>query len=189
MDGHFVPNITVGPLIIRSLGDRIKSRYDVHLMVSNPHVQLYWFDHEKVRSLTIHIEVSTNVHRDLMSIRELNKRAGISLKPATKVNTLEPILEYVDQVLVMTVNPGFGGQQFLPEMLSKIEYLARKRDEMGYPYVIQVDGGINEETIQLALQAGADEFVAGSAIFERPDPVAAYRRLSQLLEKNPSVLA
>jgi ribulose-phosphate 3-epimerase len=187
MDGHFVPNITVGPLIIQSLGNQIKSQYDVHLMVTNPQEQMYWFDHEKVRSLTIHIEVSTNVHRDLINIRGMNKKAGISLKPKTLVTTLDSILEYVDQVLVMTVNPGFPGQKLLPEVLKKIEYLSEKREQQGYNYTIQVDGGINEQTIQSVVNAGADEFVAGSAIFDQPDPIDAYRRLSKLV-REPSIL-
>lgn len=177
MDGHFVPNITVGPLIIKSLAPHICSEFDVHLMVTNPEVQIPWFDHPRIRSLTFHIEATQNLEIELRLIRNQRMKAGISLKPSTKLENLYSFLESVDHILVMTVDPGFGGQDFMPEMLPKIEFLAEARERRGLEYTIQVDGGINENTIGIALDAGADEFVAGSAIFNQPNPIEAYLRL------------
>ncbi len=179
MDGHFVPNLTLGPLIIQSLNNKLKSLYDVHLMVTNPETQVEWFNIPSVRSLTVHIETIDQNFTLLSKIRNFGKETGITLNPPTDIHSLDPVLDTVDQVLVMTVHPGFSGQKFMPEMLSKAEYLANRREQSGYTYRIQMDGGIGAETVSSAFNAGVDEFVAGSAIFHAPNPLKAYRSLCQ----------
>jgi len=181
MDGHFVPNLTLGPLVIESLQGHIRSAFDVHLMVTNPEEQITWFDLPSVRSLTIHIEASSDIIRDLRGIRERGKLAGISLNPPTPVSEIEPVLEEVDQVLVMSVHPGFAGQEFMEDALPKIETLAKRKAKSGLPYAIQVDGGINLETIRLVSTAGAEEIIAGNAIFAAENPVAAYQELREIM--------
>ncbi len=182
MDGHFVPNLTIGPLIIKSLHNRLQSRFDVHLMVANPDVQIAWFDLPAVRSLTIHVEASRDLASDLQRIRQRNKRAGITLNPPTPSHSLDPYLETIDQVLVMSVNPGFAAQTFLREALPKIESIAERREKMGLEFIIQVDGGINQETIAWVRDVGADEVVAGNAIFGAANPAAAYTYLYDKLQ-------
>ncbi len=181
MDGHFVPNLTVGPLIIESLAGHIDTNFDVHLMVTNPEIQIPWFDLPAVRSITIHIEASADVVTDLNNIRQQGKKAGISLNPETPVDTLDPILHEVDQILIMAVNPGFPAQVFMKASLEKIEYAAKKRTELGLDYIIQVDGGINPETISWVRDAGAEEIVAGNAIFNTDDPAQAYKELYTMI--------
>lgn len=181
MDGHFVRNLTFGPLIIESLQDRIRSRLDVHLMVTNPEEQIAWFDLPPVRSITIHCEASKNLLYDLTDIRNRGKQAGIALNPPSRADLLAPFLPHADQVLVMSVYPGFGGQDFLDESLRKIEHLANWRAAEGFHYSIQVDGGIAAHNVASARSAGADEIIAGSAVFRANDPAAAYRHLTGLI--------
>ncbi|MFH1741602.1 MAG: ribulose-phosphate 3-epimerase [bacterium] len=174
MDGHFVPNLTIGPLIISSLAPHTASEFDVHPMVTNPEVVYPWFLLDRVRSITIHGEATPNLHALLMKIRAEGKLAGVSLNPATPIDSLVYVLPYLDLVQVMTVNPGFGGQSFLPEIIPKIRALRALRDEKQAEFIIQVDGGINTETLDTVLQSGAEEIVAGNAIFGASDPVSAY---------------
>ncbi len=182
MDGHFVPNLTVGPIIIKSFENRLRGQFDVHLMVTNPEIQIEWFDFPTVRSITIHIETSKNMDHNLQKIRKLGKQTGMTLNPPTDQLLLEPFLEQVDRVLVMLVHPGFGGQTLIMDMLPRVEYFAKRRDELGLNYIIQVDGGINKDTIRLARDAGADEIVSGNAIFCEKDYVQAYNDLYQTLK-------
>jgi len=181
MDGHFVPNLTMGPLLIENLQPLLRSQFDVHLMVTNPNEQIPWFDFPSVRSISFHIEAPVAAENVLELIRKRKKKTGIVINPPTKMEALESCLESVDQVLVMTVNPGFGGQKFHPEVLPKIEWLAKRRDRLGARFLIQVDGGIGEETIRLARQAGAEEFVAGFSIFGDKNAPNAFRNLSNLI--------
>ncbi len=183
MDGHFVPNITIGPLIIDCLQPISGCQFDVHMMVTNPSRQIKWFDRPNVRSLSIHIETSSDIKQDLNWIRESGKRSGIALNPPTTIDKLKPILAYVDQILVMSVYPGFPGQTFLNESLNKIESLVKLREKEGLSYCIQVDGGINEETMRWVNDAGADEIVSGHTILSAPDPAQAFQRLSELLRE------
>ncbi len=183
MDGHFVPNLTMGPLLIESIQPYLKSQFDVHLMVDNPDDHIRWFDFDSVRSLSIHVETKMNVRDVLSMIRGRGKMPGIVLNPATDVHDVDIFLEQVDLVLVMTVHPGFGGQTLLPEVLPKIQWLRERREECGMDYAIQVDGGVNVDTIRLVRQAGADEIVMGHAIFDQPDPVAAYHQLNHMIKE------
>lgn len=181
MDGHFVPNLTMGPLIINNLQDKVQSQFDVHLMVTNPEEQIDWFDLPSVRSITIHVEASKDMARDLNEIRRRGKKAGASINPNTSPTELEPYLNLFDQVLVMTVFPGKGGQAFIPETVESIRYMARRKQEEGLSYIIQVDGGIKPETIAIAAQAGAEELVAGSAVFKHSNYAKAIQTMMDLI--------
>jgi len=181
MDGHYVPRITFGSMLLKQLQPHLKSQFDVHLMVDRPEEKIPWFDLESVRSITIHQNASKDIERDFESIRSRNKRVGISLNPPAPIDDLDPYLESVDQVLVMTVDPGAAGQSLIESAPKKVEHYARRRDELGLSYKIQVDGGINTETIRWAHEAGADEIVAGSAVFSHESPAAAYRELNRLI--------
>lgn len=187
MDGHFVPNLTIGPVLIESLQKSgVTCEFDVHLMVTNPEIQMKWFNVDLVRSVTIHHEVSRNIKRDMGWIREHGKKAGLALNPPTEIREVEANLEHVDQVLVMSVYPGFAGQPFLHESLAKIEALVALRAKYDYHYTIQVDGGINPDTIQAVIDAGVDEVVSGSAIFSQSDPQKAYHDLCNRTPNSPA---
>ena len=183
MDGHFVPNLTIGPLVISSLAPHCASDFDVHLMVTNPETVYSWFVLDRVRSITVHGETAPNLHALLMRIREKGKLAGVSLNPATPIDGLAYVLPHLDLVQVMTVNPGFGGQELLPETVPKIRALRALREEQGANFLIQVDGGINAETLEAVLEAGADELLVGYAIFSAADPAAAYRDFEQRVQQ------
>lgn len=181
MDGHFVENLTMGPLIIQSLEGKVNSQFDVHLMVENPAKQTGWFDLPSVRSISIHVEASSNLSYDLEEIQKRGKLAGVVMNPNTPVNWLDPVLANVDQVLVMSVYPGLGGQKFIEETLESVRYLSQQKQERGYSYIIQIDGGINQHTIKQAADAGVEELVAGSAVFNQPSPVEALQHLQSLI--------
>lgn len=179
MDGHFVPNITIGPPVVAALRRVTKLPLDVHLMIENPDRYLPGFAAAGADILTVHAEASVHLHRSVQLIRSLGKRPGVSINPATPVSALEVILDEVDLVLVMTVNPGFGGQSFIPGCLPKIEALRREIERRRLPVELQVDGGIKTDNIGRVAAAGADVFVAGSAVFGTPDyaaTIAALRR-------------
>ncbi len=161
MDGHFVPNLTIGPPVIQWIRRTTKLPLDVHLMIEEPIKSLDQYCKAGADYITVHFEACTDIQKTLKQIRVLGARTGISLKPKTDVKRLEPYLGFVDLILIMTVEPGFGGQEFMPEMLKKVNYLRSK-----FSGFISVDGGINLETGKLASQNGADVFVAGSAIFK-----------------------
>lgn len=181
MDGHFVENLTIGPLILHSLAGKVKSQFDVHLMVDNPEKQIGWFDLPNVRSISIHIEASSDLTNDLSNIQKRGKKSGVVMNPNTPVNWLDPVLDQVDQILVMSVYPGQGGQSFIAETLESVRYLSQKKKENNYPFIIQIDGGINQHTIKQAADAGVEELVAGSAVFNQPSPVEALNHLQSLV--------
>ena len=163
MDGHFVPNITFGPPVVKALRPHTQKFFDVHLMIAPADPYLAAFAQAGADGITVHAEAGPHVHRSLQTIRDLGKRAGIALNPGTPAAMVEPVLDMVDLVLLMTVNPGFGGQSFLPGAL---ETVARVRAmAAGREIRIEVDGGIDPRTVALAARAGADTFVAGSAVF------------------------
>ncbi len=167
MDGHFVPNITMGPAIVKAIRPLSKKVFDVHLMIAPADPYLQAFAEAGADILTIHPEAGPHLHRSLQVIKDLGVKAGVALNPATPVEMVEEVLPNLDLVLVMTVNPGFGGQKFIESQLEKIRVLREKIDKIGKPIDLQVDGGINEQTAQKVKQAGADVLVAGTAIFSK----------------------
>ena len=180
MDGHFVPNITIGPMIVEAARRATELPLDVHLMIENPDRYLEDFVTAGANSLTVHQETCPHLHRTVQRIRELGARPGVSINPATPVETLVDALPFVDLVLIMTVNPGFGGQKFIPECLPKIARLAQRLEAMGRQDIeIEVDGGIDPTTAPAAVAAGTTVLVAGSAVFARGsigDNIKALRR-------------
>jgi ribulose-phosphate 3-epimerase len=165
MDGLFVPNLTVGPLVVEALRRVTRLPLDVHLMIERPERYVEVFARAGATRLTVHPEASIHLHRTLQQIHALGLKAGVALNPATSEELLRYVLPALDEVLVMTVNPGFGGQNFIPEMLPKIRRVRRMLDEAGSAAALAVDGGINQETAPLVVAAGADTLVAGFAIF------------------------
>ena len=165
MDGHFVPNLTIGPDVVRALRPHSKLPFDVHLMISPVDAFVPGFAAAGADIITVHPEAGPHLHRTLQLIKAEGKKAGVSLNPATPVETVAPVLDQVDLVLVMSVNPGFGGQAFIPGALAKIAALRRMIDETGRAIDLEVDGGINFETAAGAVDAGADVLVAGTATF------------------------
>jgi len=183
MDGHFVPNISIGPDVVKALRPHTRKIFDVHLMIAPCDPYLEAFAKAGADHITVHVEAGPHVHRSLQAIRALGKRAGVTLNPGTPIETIEPVIDIVDLVLVMSVNPGFGGQSFIPfatEKLSRLRALAGTR-----PIDIEVDGGITPETAPVVVQAGANVLVAGSAVFKGGNPqayranIAAIRRAAE----------
>ncbi len=177
MDGHFVPNITMGPGVVKDIRRSTRLFLDVHLMVENPQLFLKDFAAAGADLLCVHPEACPHLHRTLQAIKEEGAKAGVALNPATPVSVLEYVLADVDLVLVMSVNPGFAGQDFIPAVLPKIKALKRLRAERKLNFEIQVDGGINEKTAPLAVEAGADILVAGSAIYGEENVMEAIKML------------
>jgi len=165
MDGHFVPNLTIGPPVIKALRSRSSLPFDVHLMVTNPAEQASMFLDAGADWLTFHIEAEVHAHRLLSYIRERGKKAGISLVPSTPVSALMEVLPFVDLVLVMTVNPGFGGQKMIESCLEKVRLLKKIKQEQHLSYIVSVDGGVNAVTLPSVVSAGTDLVVSGSAFF------------------------
>ncbi|HKG15366.1 MAG TPA: ribulose-phosphate 3-epimerase [Pyrinomonadaceae bacterium] len=177
MDGHFVPNITIGLPVLRSLARATRLPIDAHLMISEPGVYAEQFVEAGAQMVSVHIEADPHVHRTLASIKKKGAKAGIVLNPATGLGAIEEALQYADYVLVMSVNPGFGGQKFIPASLEKVRRLRRMIDERGLSIRIEIDGGIDPDNIADAAAAGAEIFVAGTSVFGQPDPAAAVRGL------------
>ncbi|MCM3739092.1 ribulose-phosphate 3-epimerase [Oceanobacillus luteolus] len=177
MDGHFVPNITIGPLIVEAIRPVTSLPLDVHLMVENPDEFIPEFAKTGADILTVHQEACVHLDRTIQLIKDNDVKAGVVINPATPAELLKPILPNVDLVLVMTVNPGFGGQKFIEGAVEKIRQLRTWREEMSLSYEIEVDGGVNVETIKLCTDAGADVLVAGSAIFDKSDRKQAIQDL------------
>jgi ribulose-phosphate 3-epimerase len=174
MDGHFVPNITIGPAVVKALRPHTVKIFDVHLMISPVDTYLEAFAAAGADILTVHPEAGPHLHRTVQSIRALGKKAGISLNPATPIDVLDYVLEDLDLVLVMSVNPGFGGQSFIESQLRKIEAIRKRIDALGKAIDLEVDGGIDITTARRAIDAGADVLVAGTATFRGgPDGYAA----------------
>ncbi|WP_419663926.1 Rpe: ribulose-phosphate 3-epimerase [Desulfosarcina variabilis str. Montpellier] len=169
MDGHFVPNITMGPLVVEAVRRSTKLPIDVHLMITQPDRYIADFAAAGADYIAVHQEACTHLHRTIQLIREKGAKPGVALNPATPVETLQWIIADLDFVVVMSVNPGFGGQQFIPSSLDKIAQLKTMIRERGLPTLIQIDGGVNGGTISRISQAGVDVFVAGSAIFGSDD--------------------
>lgn len=169
MDGHFVPNITIGPLVVEAARRVTNLPLDVHLMIENPDRFIPDFARAGADLITVHIEAVPHLHRTVQLIKSLGKKAGVSLNPATPVSSLEVILDDLDLVLIMSVNPGFGGQSFIPSSLAKIEALRAEIDRRGLQVEIEVDGGVKTDNIAAIAAAGASVFVAGSAVFGTAD--------------------
>jgi ribulose-phosphate 3-epimerase len=165
MDGHFVPNITIGPMVLKALRPHTAKPLDVHLMIAPVDPFLEAFAEAGADILTVHPEAGPHLHRTVQAIKKLGKRAGVALNPATPAKALDYVLEEVDLVLVMSVNPGFGGQSFISSQLRKIEAIRKRIDKEGLKVDLEVDGGIDHETARLAIAAGADVLVAGTATF------------------------
>ena len=182
MDGHFVPNITLGPPVIRSLRPCCSLPFDVHLMISHPLAYLERFAQAGADLITVHVECEDDVGETLGQIKALGCQPGLTLRPATPIEAVFPYLEQVGMVLVMTVEPGFGGQPFRPDMLPKIQTLRQRLDSLGLETDIQVDGGIGTPTIASVCQAGANVIVAGSSLFGKEDYRAALQGLRALGE-------
>ena len=172
MDGHFVPNITIGPLVVRALRSVTKLPLDVHLMIENPEQYIEDFAKAGADRITVHVETCPHLHRTIQQIRELGCKPGVTLNPATPLSTLEEILPDVDLVLIMSVNPGFGGQSYIPGSTAKIARLRQMLDDIGSNAEIEVDGGVNTETIAEIAGAGATVLVTGSAVFNDKASVA-----------------
>ena len=174
MDGHFVPNITIGPPVVRAIKRVAHTPLDVHLMITDPDRYLVAFAEAGAAMISVHVEVLPHLHRTLSAIKALGVKAGVALNPSTPVVTLDEVAGDVDFVLVMSVNPGFGAQSFIPRSLAKITAVRRLLDAAGNTTApIEVDGGIDLTTAPLVVEAGASILVAGNAIFRAPDPVAA----------------
>jgi ribulose-phosphate 3-epimerase len=181
MDGHFVPNMTIGPVVVKSLRANTNAVLDCHLMVNHPEKMVPWFVDAGADVITFHCEASADPLSLIRRIRSAGKRAGVSLRPGTPIAELEGLLEELDLVLVMSVEPGFGGQGFIPESLEKVKWLVRERKERGLNFLIELDGGINQTTATAARAAGVDVFVAGSAIFGAKDRRKAYQQLETVI--------
>lgn len=166
MDGHFVPNISFGATVMKSLNGKTRLPYDVHLMIENPDKYIPDFVTEQTEYITVHFEALSNPKETIDHIHSLGIKAGMSIKPKTSLDTIENYLSELDLVLVMSVEPGFGGQKFMPKQLEKIKKLAKLKKENGYKYVIEIDGGIGLGNIDQVLEAGCEMVVAGSAVFK-----------------------
>ncbi len=180
MDGHFVPNITIGPLIVEAARRVTALPLDVHLMIENPERYIKDFADAGASLISVQAEVCVHLHRTVQMIKEIGLRAGVVLNPATPLSAIEWVLKYVDIVMIMSVNPGFGGQDFIPNSLDKIKDLHSMIQNSGLSTLIEIDGGVNEKTIKNISDAGVDVFVAGSAIFGSPDykkTIAKFREL------------
>ena len=180
MDGMFVPSISYGPAWVKALRPVTDMVLDVHLMVEQPERYIDVFAEAGSDIIGVHYEATPHIHRALQQIKNDGIKAEVVINPGTSVAAIEPVLHMVDQVMVMTVNPGFGGQKFLPETLEKIARLAEIKREKGYDYDIEIDGGANDETTKLAYEAGATVAVAGSYVFDKVDPAAKIARLKEV---------
>jgi ribulose-phosphate 3-epimerase len=187
MDGHFVPNLTMGTPVVESIRKVTKMILDVHLMVTDPDKYAPIFIEAGADQISVHYEAATHLDRTLHHIQSMGKKAGVVLNPATPVGVLEDILDVTDFVLIMSVNPGFGGQAFIPNALNKIRRLDRMRRERGLSFRIEIDGGVGPDNVQEIVRAGCDWMVAGSSVFHSADSASAVRDLQQLAESARSI--
>ncbi|MCA1059212.1 ribulose-phosphate 3-epimerase [Rossellomorea aquimaris] len=181
MDGHFVPNITLGPMIVSAIRPLTTLPLDVHLMIENPSQYVDAFADAGADYITVHVEADPHLHRTIQMIKNKGVKAGVVLNPGTPAEMIKPILQDVDMVLLMTVNPGFGGQSFIPSVVPKIKQIREWANEVNPSLEIEVDGGINPKTAAICAEAGADVFVAGSAIYNKSDRGAAIEELKKSL--------
>ena len=183
MDGHFVPNITMGPMVVKAVRPLTELPLDVHLMIENPDQYIEEFAEAGADYITVHVEAAPHLHRTIQLIKSKGVKAGVVLNPATPADWIKPILPDIDMVLLMTVNPGFGGQSFISSVVPKIKQIRSWAEEVNPGLEIEVDGGINPETAAICAEAGADVFVAGSAIYNKEDRGAAIDELRKALSK------
>ncbi|WP_088069380.1 ribulose-phosphate 3-epimerase [Gottfriedia luciferensis] len=177
MDGHFVPNITIGPLIVEAIRPVTKLPLDVHLMIEKPDQYIEQFVKAGADIITVHVEACTHLHRTIQNIKSFGIKAGVVLNPATPVSTIEHIIDDIDMVLLMTVNPGFGGQKFIHSVVPKIKQVANMIKERNLTVEIEVDGGVDEHTAKLCIEAGATVLVAGSAVYNKENRKEAIARI------------
>ena len=169
MDGHFVPNLTIGPPVIKALRKHCSLKFDVHLMISPVHKYIEAYADAGADIITIHPEATDNLEASILKIKELNKKVGVSLNPESKIDLIFDLLHKIDLVLIMSVNPGFGGQEFMPEVLDKIKELKKIQTEKNITFDIEIDGGINFDNCKIAINAGANILVSGTTIFKSND--------------------
>ena len=182
MDGHFVPNLTIGPEVIKALRKTTALPFDVHLMIEAPERSLAQYAEAGADRIGVHVETCPHLHRTIQQIHGLGKQACVVLNPSTPASAVEAVLADLDQVLVMSVNPGFGGQKFIHGVLPKVRQLKAWIDERGLDVELEIDGGVNRETIAAAARAGVNVFVAGNAVFREPDYAVAIAELRKLAE-------
>ncbi len=187
MDGHFVPNITVGPPVVRSIRQATGLTLDVHLMIEQPERHISSFIEAGANQVSVHQETCPHLERTLRFIQSEGAKAGVVLNPATPLTTLDYVLEAADYVLLMTVNPGFGGQKFIPQMLGKIAELDRRRRELGLNFPIEIDGGVTRENLPEIVRAGVDWVVAGSQVFHSADPAATVAEMKRIAHQATAV--
>ena len=180
MDGHFVPNISFGAAVMKSLNGKASLPYDVHLMIENPDQYIGDFVTDQTEFITVHQEACVHLHRTIQNIKSKGVKAGVSINPATPVSTLECVLEDLDLVLIMSVNPGFGGQKFIPQTLQKVNELAAIKKERGLDFAIEIDGGVTLANAKEVMDAGVEIAVAGSAVFGAEDVVQRVRDFKQI---------
>jgi ribulose-phosphate 3-epimerase len=180
MDGHFVPNLTMGPPVVKSIKKITKLTLDVHLMITDPDRYAPVFIEAGADQVSVHQEACPHLDRSLRLIQAEGARAGVVINPATPVSVLDEVLDVVDYVLVMSVNPGFGAQRFIPNSLKKVRELDRRRRELGLQFAIEIDGGITIENISDVVRAGCDWIVAGSSIYDSADPATTVTKMQQL---------
>jgi ribulose-phosphate 3-epimerase len=180
MDGHFVPNLTMGPPLVTSIRKVTKVEFDVHLMIEDPDRYITDFAQAGANHISVHQEACIHLDRTLHHIKDHGVKAGVVLNPATPVGMLEDVLDVVDHVLIMSVNPGFGGQEFIPHSLNKIRRLRRMREEQRLEFAIEIDGGVSRDNVAEIVKAGCDWLVAGSSVFHSGDSAAAVREMQQI---------
>ena len=181
MDGHFVPNITFGPLLVKAARQVTKLPIDVHLMIENPDNYLEAFIKAGASYVSVHVEEVVHLNRTINRIKELGAKAGVVINPATPVSSVADVAEYIDMLLIMTVNPGFGGQKFIPNSVRRIKEAAVLRRDLNAGFLIEIDGGVNAETAKIAFDAGAEVFVAGSSIFKADNISAATVEIKKVI--------
>ena len=189
MDGHFVPNISFGPEVVRAIRPLTKMFFDVHLMCSRPQILIEPFARAGADEITVHVELHQQVTPLIWKIKSLGKKVGLAVNPPTAISLVQPYLDQIDLLLVMTVNPGFGGQEFIHETLPKIQQAEAWRRERKLPYRIEVDGGINFQTVAECARAGADTFVSGTTLFGAHNLRAAVKKMRQIVNANDPALA
>lgn len=184
MDGHFVPNLSFGPQVVKAIRPLTKLFFDVHLMCSEPEILLEPFAKAGADETIVHVELGEQIPSLIRKIKALGKKVGLAINPPTAIAAVQPFLEQIDLLLVMTVNPGFGGQEFMPECLPKIQQAQAWRHEKNLSYRISVDGGINDQTAAECARAGADTFVAGTSLFGTPSLKVAVSNMRQIVNEN-----